>query len=138
MNKIILFILLLSIKLAFAANLTVTVSNIIDKKGQMIISLYNNKASFPIEGKEYRAIIVYPITAATITTTFNNIPSGTYAVAVIHDEDRSGKLEKNIFGIPMEQYGFSNDVYAKFGPPTFESAAFTINKEDLLITINLK
>ncbi len=133
MNKIILFILLLSIKLAYAANLTVTVNNIIDKKGQMIISLYNNKASFPIEGKEYRAIIVYPITAATITTTFNNIPPGTYAVAVIHDEDRDGKISRNDNGEPTEQFGFSNTTKS-----SFDAAQFYMATENLQINITLK
>lgn len=124
--------------ICFAVNLTVTINNIKNTNGQILVGLFNNKKTFPIKGQEYRGNIVYPIIGSSVTTTFNNIPIGDYAIAVIHDEDRSGKLEKNIFGIPMEQYGFSNDVYGKFGPPFFESAAFTVNKNNLLININLK
>lgn len=133
-----IFLLLSLPGICLSANLTVTVNNIKNTNGQVLVGLFNSKKTFPTKGQEYKGNIVYPINSTSATTTFNNIPSGNYAIAVIHDEDRSGKLEKNIFGIPMEQYGFSNDVYAKFGPPTFESAAFTVNKEDLLITINLK
>jgi uncharacterized protein (DUF2141 family) len=29
-----------------------------------------------------------------------------YAIAVIHDENRNGELDTNMFGIPKEGYGF--------------------------------
>ena len=132
------YLLLLIPNICFANSLTVTVSNIKNTNGQILVGLFNSKESFPTKGQEYKGNIVYPIKGNSITTSFNNIPEGDYAIAVIHDEDRSGKLEKNIFGIPMEQYGFSNNAYGKFGPPTFESAAIKVDKNDLSITINLK
>jgi len=41
---------------------------------------------------------------------FEDIPPGTYALVVIHDENMNGKLDTNWVGIPKEGYGFSNDV----------------------------
>ena len=41
---------------------------------------------------------------------FNDIPPGTYAIAVFHDENANGKLDKNFLGIPCEGYGASNNV----------------------------
>ena len=37
------------------------------------------------------------------------------------------KLETNFIGIPEEEYGFSNNARGTFGPPSFESASFTLD-----------
>ena len=42
------------------------------------------------------------------------------------DENENEKLDTNFFGIPKEQYGFSNNTKA-FGIPKFEAAAFAID-----------
>jgi len=35
-------------------------------------------------------------------------------------------MDNNFFGVPKEQYGFSNNARALFGPPDFENAAFVL------------
>ena len=55
------------------------------------------------------------------------IPAGTYAVGYYVDVNENEKLDTNFFGIPKEEYGFSNNVRGKFGPPTFESASFILD-----------
>jgi uncharacterized protein (DUF2141 family) len=57
---------------------------------------------------------------------FNDIPPGVYAVAVFHDENANGKLDKNFLGIPREGYGASNNVRPKMSAPAFKDAAFTV------------
>jgi uncharacterized protein (DUF2141 family) len=54
------------------------------------------------------------------------IPPGTYAIGVYIDENENEKLDTNFFGIPKEQYGFSNNAKA-FGIPKFEAASFVID-----------
>ncbi|MEC8002307.1 MAG: DUF2141 domain-containing protein [Pseudomonadota bacterium] len=39
----------------------------------------------------------------------------------------NNKMDNNFFGIPKEQYGFSNNASAFLGPPVFEAAAFELN-----------
>jgi len=68
---------------------------------------------------------------------FEAIPPGTYALAVIHDENSSGKLETNWLGIPTEGYGFSNDAKAVFGTPSFDAASFPYDGQTLDLTISL-
>jgi uncharacterized protein (DUF2141 family) len=46
---------------------------------------------------------------------FGDIPPGTYAIAVIHDENSHGKLDTNRLGVPTEGYGFSGDAGALLG-----------------------
>ncbi len=43
-----------------------------------------------------------------------------------------------MFGIPSEDYGFSNDATGSFGPPEYKNAAFILNSPEKIITINIK
>lgn len=56
---------------------------------------------------------------------FNDLPSGTYALALIHDENGNGKLD-TMMGIPKEGFGFSKNPAIRFGPPSFKSAQVAI------------
>jgi uncharacterized protein (DUF2141 family) len=55
---------------------------------------------------------------------FEHVQSGTYALAVIYDENMNGKLDTNWLGIPIEGYGFSNDAKGLFGMPSYSAARF--------------
>jgi uncharacterized protein (DUF2141 family) len=56
----------------------------------------------------------------------NNLEPGTYAVSVVYDEDNNGKLNTGLFGIPTELVGMSNNAKGRFGPPSYEKAAFEL------------
>ena len=45
--------------------------------------------------------------------------AGTYAIAVFHDLNGNGKLDRNFFGIPSEPYGFSAVPPSKWEKPAF-------------------
>jgi uncharacterized protein (DUF2141 family) len=55
---------------------------------------------------------------------FEDIPPGTYAIAIHHDQNGDGEMETNMFGIPKEGFGMSRNARGSFGPPDFEDAAF--------------
>ncbi|MCE3519738.1 DUF2141 domain-containing protein, partial [Escherichia coli] len=56
---------------------------------------------------------------------FAGLPRGSYAIAVIHDENGNAKLD-TFAGIPREGFGFSRNPPIRFGPPHFAAARFTI------------
>lgn len=87
-----------------------------------MVALYNNAADFP--NKEPYKGSTTKISADVELIKFENIPYGDYAIAVLHDINKDGKLDKNFFGIPTEGYGFSNNAVEKFGPPSFLKASF--------------
>jgi uncharacterized protein (DUF2141 family) len=68
---------------------------------------------------------------------FEDIPPGTYAMAVIHDENMNGKIDTNWMGIPTEGYGFSNDAKALLGTPSFSAASFLYDGRNLDLTMTL-
>jgi uncharacterized protein (DUF2141 family) len=49
---------------------------------------------------------------------------GTYAIAVLHDEDGDGDMDRDFIGLPQEGYGFSSGARPGFGPPSFGDASF--------------
>ncbi|MEM8907174.1 MAG: DUF2141 domain-containing protein, partial [Bacteroidota bacterium] len=67
-----------------------------------------------------------------------NLPFGTYAISVYHDEDADGDLDTNFLGIPKEPYGFSNNAKGLFGPPKYKSASFEFLEDEQLIEIKVK
>ena len=70
--------------------------------------------------------------------TFTDIPTGTYAVAVWHDEDEDKTMNKNLFGAPKENYGFSKNIYGTFGPPNFDEVSFKVNSgKKITLKINI-
>jgi uncharacterized protein (DUF2141 family) len=70
-------------------------------------------------------------------TTFRDLPYGTYAVAVLHDENGNGKMDKNFMGIPKEGYGASNNPRKRMGPPGFDEAKFSVTQPAQTIEIRL-
>lgn len=50
---------------------------------------------------------------------------GTYALLIVHDENRNGKLDM-MMGIPREGFGFSNNPAMKPRPPRWEEIRFTV------------
>jgi uncharacterized protein (DUF2141 family) len=62
---------------------------------------------------------------------------GTYAIAVFHAERNETQRETGLFGKPKHGYGFSNNPSSTFGPPSFESAAFTYDGGTLRLPVRL-
>lgn len=60
------------------------------------------------------------------------LEEGTYMVAFYIDKNDNEKLDTNFLGVPKEQFGFSNDVMGRFGPPSFEAASFNHENETVL------
>ena len=63
---------------------------------------------------------------------------GQYAIAVYHDKNKNGLLDTNMLGIPLEEYGFSNNARGRFGPASWSQAKFTVNKRTTVHRILLE
>lgn len=57
----------------------------------------------------------------------DGLPVGKYALAVFEDLNKNRKLDKNLTGIPIEPYVFSNNVGSKWSKPTFSAASFQLD-----------
>jgi len=115
-------------------NLTVYIKNISKITGNINLAVFNSYASFVNNGPVFRGAIV-PITANIMVIPFDSIPKGIYSVAVFHDEDKNGVLNKNQMNMPLEGYGFSNNAAANFGPPNYAQTKFIYSGKNKSITI---
>ncbi|NTU57736.1 MAG: DUF2141 domain-containing protein [Chlorobiaceae bacterium] len=118
--------------------ITVKVFNLRSANGDLVVALFNSKKGFP--GKLEAAVRKTVVSAegAQHEVVFNDVPYGTWAVTVQHDENRNGKLDSNFLGMPKEGVGTSNNPRSRFGPPSFDSASFPVDKGDTELVINLR
>jgi uncharacterized protein (DUF2141 family) len=104
-------------------------------KGQVMCALYSSADGFAKDGGKALANTSSRISNGQAVCSFNNMVPGTYAVAIIHDENSNGKLDTNFMGIPKEGVGASNNAKGHFGPPKFQDAAFQFSGGHLAIKI---
>lgn len=107
-------------------NLTVSVSGLKSDTGVLKVGLYNSDGTFL---KSTYKSITSEIKNNGATVTFVGIPKGEYGISSYQDENSNGKLDKNIMGIPSEDFACSNDAKGFMGPPKYEDAKFSINKD---------
>jgi len=113
--------------------ITVHINNIGSNKGQIICNLHIEAKTFP---KKHIARETSKIVDNSSMIVFRNIKKGEYAISVLHDENMNGKIDFNIFHIPSENTGASNNAKGFFGPPKYKDAKFNIDR-DKTIFINL-
>lgn len=115
-------------------DIVVKMVNLDNNKGKVFIALYNSESTFL--GKEYM-LITSKIENNECTITFKNVPTGTYAISLFHDENSNGIMDTNLFGIPKEDYGFSNNAKGFMGPAKWEDSKFEITNKTIHQTIKL-
>ena len=65
---------------------------------------------------------------------FKDITPGEYAVICYHDKNNNDKMDFATNGMPLEDYGASNNVM-NFGPPTFDNTKFTVSNKNVSLDI---
>ena len=128
MIKIITIITLFICSLMSAQNvkLTVAVSGLKNNSGTVKVGLYNSDGTFL---KTTYKSVASKIKDNKAMVTFENLPAGEYAISAYHDENNNGKLDKNMMGIPSEDYAASNNAKGFMGPPAYKDAKFVIAKD---------
>ena len=114
-----------------ADELIVRVNNI-KEAGEIHIAIYDSAEAFEADRGE-KGGAAPGITQGTIemvepgSVTYRyELPPGTYAIGIFHDANLNNRLDNFFFGVPREQYGFSNNARGFMGPPSFEDAAFSV------------
>lgn len=117
-------------------NLTVKVTNVKSTDGKISVAAYDNAAGFLKFDKVFKAQTA-PAEKGSATVIIENLPEGTYALAVFHDKNANDKLDTNFIGIPKEPLGFSIGKIKTFGPPSFDECSFTLTS-DQSISVPIK
>ena len=115
----------------------VTIVGLRSNDGYVKIALYNSKDGFPDKSEKALKKQKYRIENRISCAQFTELPYGEYAIGVYHDENENNELDKGMFGIPKEGYGASNDAKGFMGPPTFNDAKFSLQRDTLQIAIKM-
>ena len=120
-------------------DITVIITDLRNTDGEILISLYDKAEGFPRDRQAiFRAAVVEPDVSGQVTTVFEDLPYGDYALAVLHDEDGSQGMTFGSFHLPKEGYCFSNNIKVRFKPPKFKKTKFTLNGDDVNQTLRMR
>ena len=112
------------------ASVTAEVINVSSDTGKVGFALYD-KATFMLKPIQARNV---KIVDGKSTATFENVSYGEYAVICYHDKNDNNKMDFSPNGMPIEDYGASNNVMT-YGPPTFDGAKFAVSEKNVSLKI---
>jgi len=119
------------------ATIDVVVTGLRNQNGQICVSLFSSKTGFPDKPEKAFRTSKSRITGNEVKVGFDALPTGTYAIAALHDEDMNGKMNTSFWGFPKEGGGASNNPKPRRGPPRYEDAKFQLEKTHLTLQIKL-
>ena len=107
-----------------AGDLKIEVSLPAERQGAVLAAVFDKADGFP-RGTPLRTATAQPVQGKAMLQ-FTGLPPGDYAVTAFLDENSNTKLDTNLFGLPIELYGFSRNARNLVGPPPFADAAFRV------------
>jgi uncharacterized protein (DUF2141 family) len=134
---------------AEASELRVAIDGVASSSGTLMVGLYDSEEHFrsaianasnlgSLNDRSRLVGIAMRAVAGTQSVVFTDLKPGTYGVIVFHDENDNGKLDENLWGVPTEGYGFSNNAEGFLAAPSFKDAAVMLDCADRAIAITLK
>lgn len=94
--------------------LTIELKNVNFNLGGTLYLMVVDKNDQPISQ------LIRPTSEKNATFYIKDLPIGQYAVRAFHDANNNGKLDKGIFGQPIEGWGVSNDARGFMSAPPFK------------------
>ena len=111
-------------------NITVSLVNALNDSGTVNFALFN-KENFRQQPLRAQSAI---IKNGLSTVVFENVPIGAYGIICYHDENENNRMDFQENGMPLENYGTSNNPM-NFGPPQFDSSKFEVTNKDVTLEI---
>ncbi len=106
----------------------------ITREGDISVGIFTKDNRLPRPPAEF---ISAPANARTIQLRMDNVPPGTYALALYQDVNDDGKLDTNLNGVPLEPWGMSNNPQVSGRGPTWSEAQFVLPPEGARLIIDL-
>lgn len=122
---------------ASPATLEVSIYGLRNMKGNVLVCVTANPRFFPDCSKDPKSFRATVPARDSAQVSFRGIAQGTYAIALVHDENGNDKMDMAVF-IPKEGFGFSRNPAIRTGPPKFKAAAFAIDAAEVSQRIKMK
>jgi uncharacterized protein (DUF2141 family) len=121
------------------SSVTVEVSGLASARGVVECVLWAGPDGFPTDTARAQAkVTARATTQRRATCTFAEVTAGTYAVSVWHDEDEDGVVNRGLFGIPTERYGWSNDPRPLMRAARFDEATFSVDGAPVVVKVTAR
>ena len=121
-----------------AGEVTVTITNMRSADGVVRACMTTNRKVFPKCRKDPASHRTVVAAGEQLSFTFTNVEPGSYAIALLHDENDNGKADRALGMMPKEGFGFSRDAKVRMGPPKFDDAVFDFDGSDAELTIKMR
>jgi len=118
---------------AMAAEVTVTVTGVQAKDGQMLVSLQTRDQFMKPAGA---AGATGPAVAGDQVFVVHDVAPGDYAVMILHDADSNWTMDREANGKPAEGWGMSGHAPAGRAP-TFDEVRITVPAAGGAVTVPL-
>ena len=123
---------------AQAGDVVITVTDLRSTKGVVRACMTTRQDIFPKCIKDPAAHRTVVPANGKLEIRFTGVKPGTYAIALLHDENDNGKADRAMGMMPKEGYGFSRDAPVKMAPPKFQDAVFKQGEGTSRMTIKMR
>lgn len=123
---------------ASRGEITVYAEGLRSEAGEVRVALFSSADGFPEEVAKARKVMRVKIKNYLARADLTDIPYGTYAVAVLHDENANGVLDRNVFKVPTEGYGASNNPGGVMERAIFDDAKFELFQKSLVLHVQMQ
>jgi len=96
------------------------------KDGILHAGLFRRTDPFLKAGGEFLRAATNARALETAVIGWDDVPFGTYALALYLDVNRNGRADRGLLGIPLEPFGFYRHMKVLIGAPRFEDCAFQV------------
>ena len=123
---------------AAAGEVVITVTALRSSKGVVRACMTTRADVFPKCADDPAAHRTVVPAGEEVVIRFTEVRPGSYAIALLHDENNNGKADRAMGMMPTEGYGFSRDAPVKMAPPKFKDAVFTLGEDASRMTIRMR
>lgn len=124
---------LMSVLPSYAVTLEVT--ELRNRSGNLLIAVFDDPGQFPDKNPVLSRVI--PVANDNTLSVDLPLKENSYAISIILDENRNGKLDFNRLRIPKELFGFSNNPSIFRGAPSYQECEVEIKNPDQKIRVKL-
>lgn len=119
-----------------SGTLIIHIDNIEKIGGIIWIGMYDSEDTYMVKEQAIVKGIDVKKTGK-ISFSLESLPYGRYALALFHDINGNGELDRNLIGIPSEPYAFSQKPKSKWRLPRFREIAFDFGKDKQILETKL-
>lgn len=119
------------------STITLNVTNVRNREGSIRLCVFKDQASFSNDqASKIMHLAKNELSSGKMTASIE-LPSGTYGIAVLDDENSNDKMDYALM-MPKEGFGFSNFYLTGLSRPKFEQFKFLVGDANFSVVIRMK